>query len=156
MLRSLTSALALGALAHAVPLSRRAALDDCLAAAEVPVSEPGTDDYEVDSAPFNVRTPYTPAAIAVPTTTKHIQDAIACGVEAGVRVTPKSGGHSYANYGFGGEDGHLVLELDRMSEVVLDMETGVATVQAGARLGHVAAELYEQGKRGISHGTCPG
>ncbi|MBE3044159.1 FAD-binding protein [Candidatus Bathyarchaeota archaeon] len=156
MLRLVASGLALGAVAVAGPLNRRAALDDCLSSASVPVSAPGTDDYELDLAPFNVRTPYTPLVIAVPTTTQHIQDAIACGVEAGVRVTPKSGGHSYANYGFGGEDGHLVLELDRMSEVVLDTETGVATVQPGSRLGHVAVELYEQGKRGISHGTCPG
>lgn len=157
MLRSVTSGLALGvATVLAGPLNRRALLDDCLAEKEVPVSAPGTEDYELDSAPFNVRIPYTPIAIAVPTTTKHIQDAISCGVEAGVKVTPKGGGHSYANFGFGGEDGHLVLELDRMYEVVLDAESGIASVQGGTRLGHVAAELYEQGKRGISHGTCPG
>ena len=156
MIRFLATGLALGATAVAGPLNRRALLDDCLAEAEVPVSAPGTEDYELDSAPFNLRTPYTPVAIAVPRTTKHIQDAVRCGVEAGVKVSPKSGGHSYANFGFGGEDGHLILELDRMNEVVLDTETGLASVQGGSRLGHGAAGLYEQGKRGISHGTCPG
>ncbi|SPN98743.1 related to reticuline oxidase precursor; berberine bridge enzyme [Cephalotrichum gorgonifer] len=156
MLRFVTSGLALGALTLAGPLDRRALLDDCLSESEVPVSVPGTTDYDFDSAPFNVRTPFTPVAIAVPTTTRHIQDAISCGVKAGVKVTPKGGGHSYGNFGFGGEDGHLVLELDRMSDVVLDVETGLATVQGGSRLGHVASGLYEQGKRGISHGTCPG
>lgn len=153
----LTTALALGAtLTHATPLSRRALLTSCLTTNSVPLSIPGTEDYAHDSAPFNVRTPYTPAAIVVPTKTQHIQDAIACGVKAGVKVTPKGGGHSYANFGFGGEDGHLVLELDRMSEVVVDVKTGVATVQGGSRLGHVASVLFEQGKRAISHGTCPG
>ena len=156
MLRFLTSTLALSAITNASPLTRRALLNTCLTTRSVPISIPGTEDYTHDSAPFNIRTPYTPAAIAVPTTTQHIQDAIARGVEAGVKVTPKGGGHSYANFGFGGEDGHLVLELDRMNEVVLDSETGVASVQGGSRLGHVAAVLYEQGKRAISHGTCPG
>ncbi|KAK2058252.1 FAD binding domain-containing protein [Colletotrichum caudatum] len=31
-----------------------------------------------------------------------------------------------------------------------------ATVQAGARLGHVATTLLDQGGRAISHGSCPG
>ncbi|KAK1773163.1 hypothetical protein QBC45DRAFT_102386 [Copromyces sp. CBS 386.78] len=43
-----------------------------------------------------------------------------------------------------------------MSKVTLDKTTNVADVQAGARLEHVATELYKQGKRAFSHGTCPG
>ncbi|CAI4212887.1 unnamed protein product [Parascedosporium putredinis] len=132
MFKLATASLALSAgVALAKPLNRRAVLADCLAEKE-------------------------PIAIAVPLTQEHIQDAIRCGAETGVKVTPKCGGHSYANFGFGGEDGHLVLELDRMNAVKLDKKTGIASVQGGSRLGHVAYELYEQGKRGISHGTCPG
>jgi len=155
MFRLAIASLAISATA-ALALDKRAAVSDCLAEKEVPVSEVGTEDWDWDAAPFNVRTPFTPVAIAVPRTEKHIQDAIQCGVENGVKVTPKCGGHSYANYGFGGEDGHLMLELDRMNKVELDEETGIATVEGGSRLGHVAAVLYELGKRDFSHGTCPG
>ncbi|KAK1985700.1 FAD binding domain-containing protein [Colletotrichum cereale] len=137
-------------------LTKKAIIDGCLAAAKVPYSEKGSSQWAADAAPFNVRIPFVPVSIAVPLTTEHIQAAVKCGRNNGVRVTPKSGGHSYANFGFGGEDGHLVLELDRMYNVTLNNVTGIATVQGGSRLGHVATELHKQGGKAISHGTCPG
>lgn len=138
------------------PLNKRDTLADCLSEAGVPTDTPGGEDWGYDAAPFNLRLRYAPAAVAVPTGVKHIQDAVACGARLGVKTSAKSGGHSYASFGLGGEDGHLVIEMDRMSNVTLDNSTGVAIVEAGARLGHMAAQLYDQGKRGVSHGTCPG
>lgn len=135
-------------------LASRSSLESCLNASSVPYDTPGSDAWDSDVAPFNTRLPYLPAAIAVPRTTAHIEDAVRCAVDNGVKVSPKSGGHSYASLGLGGEDGHLVVQMDRMHEVRL--ENGTAYVQGGARLGHVAVELYEQGGRAISHGTCPG
>lgn len=135
---------------------KRAAIDDCLSAAEVPVDTPDSADWEIDVNPFNQRLKYTPVAIAVPTTVEHIQAAVSCAAKVGVKVNPKSGGHSYASFGLGGEDGHLVVQLDRMNEVTLDSATQIATVQPGARLGHIATVLYEEGRRAFSHGTCPG
>jgi FAD/FMN-containing dehydrogenase len=144
------------ALAHGSALLKRAALDDCLTAAAIPADTLGSADWKADVAPYNTRLTYTPIAIAVPTNIEHIQAAISCAVKIGVKVNAKSGGHSYASLGLGGEDGHLVVEMDRMFNVTLDNTTNIATVQAGARLGHVATELYNQGQRAISHGTCPG
>ncbi|KAK5741292.1 hypothetical protein LTR17_003998 [Elasticomyces elasticus] len=99
---------------------------------------------------------HTPAAVAVPTIIDHIQAAMSCALKFDMKATAKSGGHSYASLGLGGEDGHLISELDRMYNVTLDTDSNVATVQPGARLGHVANELWDQGKRAISAGTCPG
>lgn len=144
------------AVTAASPKAKRAAIDDCLAAAKVPVDTPGSDDWKLDANPFNQRLRYTPAAIAAPTNVQHIQAAVSCAAKVGIKVTPKSGGHSYASFGLGGEDGHVVVQLDRMDNVTLDSATQVATVQPGARLGHVATVLYNQGKRAFSHGTCPG
>lgn len=143
-------------LAGALPLLPLAAasLESCFDDASVPYDKPDSEEWDLDVAPFNTRVPFLPVAIAVPQTTEHIEAAIKCAVEAGVKVTPKSGGHSYASLGLGGEDGHMVVQLDRMHEVKL--EDGTAFIQAGARLGHVAVELYEQGGLAISHGTCPG
>ncbi len=137
-------------LVHAFPAYKRAELDNCLRDAGVPTAAAAT------ATPFNSRLPFAPAAVAVPTTLEHIQAAVVCGAQAGVKVTAKSGGHSYASLGLGGEDGHLVLELERMNGVTVDRESNMATIQAGARLGHVATQLYNQGRRAISHGTCPG
>lgn len=137
-------------------VQKRADIDDCLAAAGVPTDIPGSTDWKYDVAPFNQRFNYTPVAIVVPTNVQHIQSAVSCAAKVGVKVNPKSGGHSYAAFGLGGEDGHLVVELDRMNEVKLDPETNMSTIQPGARLGHVATSLYDQGNRAFSHGTCPG
>lgn len=137
-------------------LQKRAAIDDCLREANVPVDAQGSQGWRNDVNPFNQRLPYTPAAIAVPTTVAHIAAAVSCGAKVGVKVSAKSGGHSYASFGLGGENGHLVVQLDRMSGVTVDPSTQIATVQAGARLGHVATLLYRNGRRAFSHGTCPG
>ncbi|KAF2686057.1 Glucooligosaccharide oxidase [Lentithecium fluviatile CBS 122367] len=137
-------------------LVTRAVIDKCLTDAGVPVDIKGSDDWDRDVAPFNVRLPYLPTAISVPLTTKHIQDSVKCGKKLGIKVSAKSGGHSYASFGFGGENGHLVVELDRMYNVTYDAGKNIATVQPGARLGHVATVLYETYGRAISHGTCPG
>jgi FAD/FMN-containing dehydrogenase len=137
-------------------LEKRAAIDDCLSAANVPTDARGSTAWEQDVAPFNTRLPFTPVAIVVPSTVAHVQAAVSCAAKVGVKVNAKSGGHSYASFGLGGENGHLVVELDRLNNVTVDNTTKVASIQAGARLGHVATALYQQGKRAFSHGTCPG
>ncbi|KAK4119213.1 Glucooligosaccharide oxidase [Parathielavia appendiculata] len=141
---------------YASPLDKAEALADCLIKAGVPVDETGSTEYKLDATPFNLRLNYTPVAVAAITTTKHIQDAVACARQLGIKANAKCGGHSYAAFGLGGEDGHLVIEMSRMNKVVLDNATGIAAVEGGSRLGHLAWELYNQGKRAISHGTCPG
>lgn len=148
--------LSLLALGDAFSLHRRAAIDDCLTKASVPVDKAGSANWTADIKPFNSRLQYTPAAVAVPVTIPQIQAAVNCGRTTGVKVTAKGGGHSYASSGLGGENGHLVIELDRMFNVTLNKTTNIATVQPGARLGHVANELFKQGGRAISAGTCPG
>jgi len=152
-----TTTLFVGLIAStAEALVTRATIDKCLVDAGVPIDVKGTDDYTRDVTPFNLRLPYLPTAISVPQTTAHIQKSVLCGKKLGIKVSAKSGGHSYASFGFGGENGHLVIELDRMYNVTLNAKTKIATVQPGARLGHVATVLYEQYNRAISHGTCPG
>ncbi|KAH7128545.1 carbohydrate oxidase from Microdochium Nivale in complex with substrate analogue [Dendryphion nanum] len=137
-------------------LVTRANIDKCLVDAGVPIDIKGTSDWNRDVAPFNIRLPYTPTAISVPQTVKHIQDSVKCGKKLGIKVSAKSGGHSYASFGFGGENGQLVVQLDRMYNVTYDSKKNIATVQPGARLGHVATVLYEKYGRAIAHGTCPG
>ncbi|TDZ13888.1 FAD-linked oxidoreductase sorD [Colletotrichum orbiculare MAFF 240422] len=123
-----------------------ATLESCLRSASVPVTTPTT--------PYNLRQPYKALAVAAPTTVSQISSAVLCGVEAGVGVSAKSGGHSYTSQGYGSADGQLVINLDRMYAVTV-AASGLAKIQTGARLGHVATELYKQGKRALSHGTCP-
>ncbi|KAI7774044.1 hypothetical protein LA080_009427 [Diaporthe eres] len=70
-----------------------------------------------------------------------------------IKVQPKGGGHSYAAYSSGGQDGSLILHMRNFSAVKLDIETKIAVVGAGVRLGQLATELFRQGKRAVPHGT---
>ncbi|KAI2474554.1 Glucooligosaccharide oxidase [Pyrenophora tritici-repentis] len=137
-------------------LDRRAAVDDCLKSHQVPVYAAGTANYTQAIKPFNLRLSFTPASYAVPQTIKHIQDAVACGVANKIPVTAKCGGHSYAAHGLGGENAHLIVDMQRFNSVTVDQQAQRAVVQAGGRLGNIALALYDQGKQAISHGTCPG
>ncbi|EFX03636.1 glucooligosaccharide oxidase [Grosmannia clavigera kw1407] len=132
-----------------------AAIDDCLFNSSVPVDPKGSTVWYEDVSAFNTRVQYQPAAIVLPRTVADVQAAVACAARLGVKVNPKGGGHSYGSFGLGGENGHLVIEMDRWDNVTLDTTTNIATIQAGARLGHVFTELLNQGGRAISHGTCP-
>jgi len=160
MVRFVTLAASIGPLlpfsAYATPLDKRAALDTCLSTAGVPIFTSGSGDYTQALKPFNLRVTFKPAAYAVPVTVKHVQDAVACGAANNVRVTAKSGGHSYASHGLGGEDGHLIVDMRNFKDVVVDQTAKTAVIGTGGRLGDVATALYKQGKQAMSHGTCPG
>lgn len=156
---SLVPLLSLALTARASPLnsfllSRQESLNACLDAAELTYVDVNSDDWADAIEPHNLRVPVTPKAVVYATTTEQIQDAVLCGVDSGIKIAAKSGGHSYASMGLGGEDGHLVIQLDRMHHVTL-RDDNTAVITAGTRLGVVALELYERGKRAISHGTCP-
>ncbi|KAM0424882.1 hypothetical protein ACHAPT_009938 [Fusarium lateritium] len=153
-LHCLISLVALTSPSLAIP-TKREAITSCLTNAKVPIDTKGSQVWTQDGTAYNLRLQFEPVAIAVPTTVAQVSAAVFCGSKHGVSVSAKSGGHSYTSLGLGGEDGHLVIELDRMYSVKLAKD-GTARIQPGARLGHVATELYNQGKRAISHGTCPG
>ncbi len=127
----------------------------CLTMSTVPQALPGTPEFAKFSSPHNLRLQFTPVAIAVPRTVSHVQAAVACGRNHGVKVNARSGGHSYASHGIGGEDGHLIVDLRRLNQVVVDTDTNIATVGPGAKLGNMAIQLDVQGKRSIPHGLCP-
>ncbi|KAK8112317.1 glucooligosaccharide oxidase [Apiospora kogelbergensis] len=142
--------LLLGGLSSVAQGAALASIDDCLRQAGVPADIPGSEDWERDAAAYNVRVPILPAAIAVPTTIPQIQKAVNCGRQSNLKVSAKAGGHSYTAGGFGGEDGHLVVELDRMYNVTLDSATNIATVQPGTRLGHMATQTGHFSRVGAS------
>ena len=135
-------------------LTKRDDLTACLADANIPFDTKGSEAWAQDIKPYNLRLTYTPAAVAIPKIPSQIKDAVDCGIKNNVRISAKGGGHGYASFDYGGEDGHLVIILDQMYNVTL--EDGKAKIQPGARLGHVATEIYNQGERAIAHGSCPG
>ncbi|KAI9789690.1 MAG: hypothetical protein M1816_005865 [Peltula sp. TS41687] len=152
-------------LARAVPFSgldshglhsRAVTLADCLGNKKVPVRFTSSPDFADRAEPFNLRLSYTPAVIVLPTTPQHVSDAVRCASDAGVKVQARGGGHSYASFSSGGQNGHMVINLEPLQEITLDTRTGIAKVGGGVRLGNMALGIFNQGKRGLPHGTCPG
>ncbi|KUJ09586.1 FAD-binding domain-containing protein [Mollisia scopiformis] len=128
----------------------------CLEESNIPQDYPNTSNFSQDSLDYNLRLNFTPIAIAVPSTVPQVQAAVNCAAKLGIKVNPKSGGHSYAGHSVGGEDGHLVVDLKYFRETKVDSATNVATIGPGARLGNIALDLYAQGERAMAHGICPG
>lgn len=127
----------------------------CLERLSVPFLSPLSTNWSDSTATSNIRLPHTPALLVYAHTVQHVQNVVACGVAAGLKVSARCGGHSYASFGLGGEDDHLIVDLTNMNSIKVDPTTHIATVGAGARLGDVATGLFSQGGRAIAHGSCP-
>ncbi|KAF4883035.1 FAD-linked oxidoreductase sorD [Colletotrichum fructicola] len=124
----------------------------------------GIQDYAFPSHPlysllkvkrWNLDIDVTPAVVTVPETAEQIAAIVACAQERGLKVQPKSGGHSFGNYGLGGHDGAVVVDLKKFQHFSKDENTHIATIGAGTRLGDVTKKLHSHGGRAMSHGTCP-
>lgn len=132
-------------------------LEDCLTGKAVPIRLISSPDFSTLVQPFNLRLPYTPAVVVLPTTTQHVSDAVLCAGQNGVKVQAKSGGHSYASFSSGGQSGSMIIDLRSFQDISLDAN-GIAKVGAGVRLGNLALGIYNtnDAKRALPHGTCPG
>ncbi|KAI1791689.1 FAD-binding domain-containing protein [Ganoderma leucocontextum] len=131
----------------------RNALLDCLNNAGLDPVVQDDSAYATDAAPFNLRFNWKPAALVYPHDSKGVAAAVKCGAKTGVKVNARSGGHSYAAFALGGEDGHLTVSLDNLRHLSLNGTKG--TFGAGNHLGDVALYLWENGQRALAHGTCP-
>ena len=131
-------------------------LQDCLGSKDVPVYFLSSPEYAASASPYNVHLMYKPAVIVIPTTTQHVADAVVCAGTHKTKVQAKSGGHSYAAYGLGGQNGSMVIDLQTFQNISVDAATNIATVGGGVRLGNLAGGIYNQSKRALPHGTCPG
>lgn len=60
-----------------------------------------------------------------------------------------------SNYGLGGEDGALMIDLVNLKDFSMNKTTWHASVGAGHRLGELDKKLHKAGKRAMAHGTCP-
>lgn len=136
--------------------SKKETAIQCLQNLAVPFIDSTSPTWVSQTTAYNLRIPAVPALIVFAKTPQHVQDAVACGVKTGLKVSARCGNHSYSSLGNGGENNHLIVDVAALSNVTVDRSTHVATVGAGARLGHVATELHNQGRRGIAHGSCPG
>ncbi|KAG8776302.1 hypothetical protein FRC12_000995 [Ceratobasidium sp. 428] len=139
-----------------VDVERRTAFTSCLTSSGSggTIVTPSSSTYDSGRAAFNQRLSFKPAAIAYPKSPADVQKYVKCAASNKIAVVGRSGGHSYAAYGVGGQDGALVIDMKNMKSLTVD-SSGVAKVQTGNLLGDVAQKLWDNGKRALPHGTCP-
>lgn len=120
------------------------------------IAGPSTIGFQLTHVkPYNLDIPVNPSAVTYPKTPEQVAAIVKCAVDNNLKVQPRSGGHSYANYGIGGEDGSIVVDLKNFQQFSMDNTTWQATIGAGTLLGDVTKRLHDNGKRAIAHGTCP-
>ncbi|KAI0201329.1 Glucooligosaccharide oxidase [Astrocystis sublimbata] len=121
------------------------------------VAYPDSPLYQISWVnPYNLDLPVKPIAVTRPDTADDVSGFVKCATANNVKVQAKSGGHSYANYGLGGEDGALVIDLKNLQDFSMDTKTWQATIGGGTKLADVTKRLHDNGKRAMAHGTCPG
>lgn len=133
-----------------------AALRECIKAAVADYAFPDHPLYQLRKVQrWNLDIEVTPAVVTSPTTPAQIAAIVQCARHANLTVQPKSGGHSFANFGLGGVDGAVVVDLKHFQHFAMDPTTWHATLGAGTRLGDVTRQLHAAGGRAMAHGTCP-
>jgi hypothetical protein len=141
----------------AAPLAaEHSSLTECLESHSLPLLIQSSPNYTSAIQPFNLRVPWKPTALVIPSTADQIAQAVQCANKYDVKVAARSGGHSYSANGLGGADGSLVIDMKMFKSVKVDPTTRIATIGTGNRLGDIATKLFAQGKRALPHGLCPG
>ncbi|KAF7326967.1 Glucooligosaccharide oxidase [Mycena venus] len=106
---------------------------------------PGDPGYANASRPFNLRFTLEPVAVVYPETVHELADIVKIGKAHHLRVSARSGGHSYIANGLGGENGTLVIDMAKFTNVTVNPSTKTAVIETGNRLGDVALALNEYG-----------
>ncbi|KAF4595443.1 glucooligosaccharide oxidase [Ophiocordyceps camponoti-floridani] len=129
-------------------------LQKCLQSAGIPSFFQDQAQFANLSSPYNVRLPFTPAAVVTAEKAEDVSEAVKCASSCGgFKVQARSGGNSYASHSLGGQNGSIVIDLSSMNQVTVNKDTS-AEIGGGVRLGNLDKALFDQGKRAMSHGTC--
>ncbi|GAB2575574.1 FAD-binding oxidoreductase [Kribbella endophytica] len=104
---------------------------------------PGDPEYDDARAVFNGMVDRFPQLITQPATADDVAAAIRHGVDAGLEIAVRSGGHS--RQGNSTTEGGLVIDLRRMNSVDIDPVARLARVGGGATWSEVGRAAQEHG-----------
>lgn len=107
------------------------------------VVEAGAPDYDEARALYNAMIDKRPAAIAYCVDEADVAAAVRYGVEHGLRIAVRGGGHNGG--GLGSVDDGLVIDLSPMKAIEVDADGKTARVQGGALLKEVLETTHQYG-----------
>ena len=107
------------------------------------VVQPADADYDASRALYNAMIDKRPAAIAYCTDEADVAAALRYGVEHGLRIAVRGGGHNGG--GLGSVDDGLVIDLSQMARITVDGAAQVVRVQGGALLKDLLENTHQEG-----------
>src|SRR5262245_61993172 len=107
------------------------------------VVQPADADYDESRALFNAMIDKKPAAIAYCTDEGDVAAALRYGIEQGLKIAVRGGGHNGG--GLGSVDAGLVIDLSQMNAIEVDSGAKLARVQGGALLKDLLEATHQQG-----------
>ncbi|KAI1105456.1 putative glucooligosaccharide oxidase [Jackrogersella minutella] len=119
---------------------------------DIPFSYHLSPNWTVVSSTYNIRVPVIPAIVVIPRYCRQISNTVLYARMRGLRVQVRSGGHSYNSSSNGGQNGAIVIDMSAFDAI--EQYGTYATIFSGARLGNMAASLYDVWHHALPHGTC--
>jgi FAD/FMN-containing dehydrogenase len=115
---------------------------------------PSDDGYAAAKGLFNTRfVDATPAAVVTVKSSADVRKAVAFAAENDVKITTRSGGHSYV--GASAANGTMVIDVRSLpGGITYDAGSGPATVSVATDLVSVQTALASHG-RSLPAGSCP-
>src|SRR5918911_832454 len=107
------------------------------------VVQPADADYDESRALYNAMIDKRPSAIAYCADEADVAAAVRYGVEHGLRIAVRGGGHNGA--GLASVDDGLVIDLSQMNAVEVDPASKMARVGGGALLKDVLEGTHQHG-----------
>ena len=104
---------------------------------------PGHPEYEEARPVWNARFDARPAVIARPASVAGVADALRFGIDEGLPMAIRGGGHSVA--GHGTSDGGLVIDMAGLDTIDVDPAARIAHVGGGVKWGTLDATLATHG-----------
>jgi FAD/FMN-containing dehydrogenase len=107
------------------------------------VVQPGDADYDASRALYNAMIDKRPAAIAYCLDEADVGAALRYGVDNGLRIAVRGGGHNGG--GLGSVDDGLVIDLSQINEISVDPAASTARVGGGALLKDLLEATHQHG-----------
>jgi FAD/FMN-containing dehydrogenase len=107
---------------------------------------------------FTTPTTVRPFGIIAPTNVSHVQAAVVCGRQHGVRLRVRSGGHDYEGLSYRSlrPEAFAVVDLSSLRGVRIDKQNSTAWVDSGATLGELYYAVAQASNQlAFPAGLCP-
>ncbi|EME42908.1 hypothetical protein DOTSEDRAFT_153101 [Dothistroma septosporum NZE10] len=102
---------------------------------------PTSPNYLSELDIYNLDNIVTPSAIAFPSSAKEVAALVKCAHDAKIAVQPLSGGHSFDNFGLGGSNGSLSINLQNLNSIAYNDADQTLCFGTGNLLGNLTEYL---------------